>query len=632
LETIPLTARALVVLVALLVLHVGAVRIVGRRLRSEEALAVAFVGICGLGALGYLVSRGASAVSYRLADRLVTVPLTVLEILLVVVPAAVLLALRSRLGRPDVREALRWAAPAGLIVVVCAISVLSIGVANTFGTDASWRSDAVKELVWSNSSNVTNSPPLSSENPKYAGYLVARATVTRLSGETPWEQSFAWAVLGMAAMVAAVFALGRNLGLPWWAAGLGALFVPLLGGDAYRLEYMSDARGAATTVALTGLALLARSLNLEFPRWRAVAAAGAVAGMAALIHVQYMVIVAALLGPALLVAAIGKRWLGRLWRHLLVATAAAGAVMVLALPQALSFGTSSLGEAASERSLNALAALVRSGETVWPPRHVKIDVPILYSSPHLYILDPKVLTESVWGEHTAPLLLLAGLGGAVLLLRRRRARPLLVALLAGSLAVPLLVQFNPVVYPLFAKYFAPYRSEYIGFELPFLGLAALAAAIGARRLVAVPFVALAVWAAVPVLRATKDATDAGRRFEHQQRAKTPQAMRAVAIDTRHGDLVLAESRRLYAASAVLTRRVTGYAQGQGIPSPLDRAEHPRRVLRKLREVDRRIVILVPSPIPHGVPLRPLIASGAVRLAPRPAPQRGIFYVPVALGD
>jgi hypothetical protein len=620
-ETISLTPRSGLVLLALLALHMTAIRLVVRRLRSDEALALSLVSVCVVGSLGYLFSRALSSVSWRLDRTHITIPLTVLDLVLLLAPLAVIVVLRRRL-RWDARAALRWSAPAAAIVIVATVGVLLFGAANAFRTDAWSKSDAVKELVWSNSANISNTPPLGSEHVKYAGYLVSRAAVTKLSGRDPWRLDFAWVTLAVAAMAAAVFALARNLGLPWWAGAVGAAFVPLLGGDAYRFDSLGDARGVAAAVAFTGFALFARALEEPGRRW--LLAAGTIAGLAAIVHVQYIVIVGTLLVPPLLVALVGKRWFGRLWRQLLVACVGAGVVMALALPQALSFGTSSLGEAAAERSLSELSALLRSGETVWPPKEVTLDVPMLYTSPHLYILDPETLTKEVWGERTAPLLVVAGFLAALLLVRRRRAQPLLVALLAGSLLVPLLVLFDPVAYPVFAKFFAPYRSEYIGFELPFLGLAAIAAALGARMLLAVPLAALAAWAGVPVVRAMDRARDVTKAWNVQMQAPDQREWREIAIDTRHGDLVLAEGS-LYNGSGVLERRTASKPEWLGIPSSLDPEEPPERVLSKMREHKRRVVILIDGPIPENTSLRALVDAGEVKEARRPAPETGLYY-------
>ncbi|MEA2157608.1 MAG: hypothetical protein QOE11_3748, partial [Solirubrobacteraceae bacterium] len=491
--------------------------------------------------------------------------------------------------------------------------------------------DAVKELVWSDSSNVARSPPLAPENAKYTGYLTTRAAVTKITGDDPWRPNFAWIVLCAAAMAAAAFALARNVGLGVLPALAGVAAIPLLGGDAYRFSHVSDARGFAITIAFTGLALLARELRAERPRRGVVALAGATCGLAALVHVQYLVIVASLLVPALAVALVGKRWLGGLWRRLGIATLAACVVLALAIPQALSFGTSSIDEAAAERSATALSALLASGDVVWPPRRVTLDVPLLYSSPHLYILHPETLTsDGVWGDRTAPLLVVLGALAAFLLVRRRRAQPLLFVLIAGALAAPLLILFDPVVFPVFAKYFASYRSEYVGFEFGFLGIAACVALLRARPLYAVPLVVLMALAVPPVVDANRAGHESARAFGRLMSTPDQREWRDVEVDTRFGDLLLAEPP-LYDATGALQRRHTQVPENLGIPNFLDPRVKAADLRRGLETAGGRVVLLVPGSVPPRSPLRRLIDTGVIRRAPRPAgDQPGLFYREVDL--
>lgn len=637
-----LTVGSLLTLCAFLGAYTTLTWAVGRRfgvaLRSEEALAFGIVLICIICSAGFLASRVLTSVFFRLNGSVVSVPLSVLIGVLGALPVSVACvaafrrrrSIRSMLPnwRAKLHMSARWALPAFLITIVSALLVLQFGAASTFRTDAGWRSDAVKELVWSDSSNVGRDPSLSSEHPKYAGYLATRAAVTAVTRDAPWRPSFAWVVLCVAGMAAAVFALTRNLGLGAGAGAAAAVAVPLLGGDAYRFGQLSDARGVASMVALAGLALLARDLRSGSPRRSVVLTAGAIAGAAALVHVQYLVIVATLLVPAACVALLGRRWLGGLWKQLSLASAAAGVVMVLALPQALSFGSSSLGEAASERSLSELSALVETGRFVWPPRSVTLDVPLLYVSPQLYVLDPRAL-DAVWGDRTAPLLILLGAGVALVLVRKRRSDPLLLVLMLGALLVPLLVLFNPFVYPLFAKFFAPYRSEYIGFEFGFLAVGVLVSMFRHRALLAIPLVALGALTTVPVVRATQDGYDSLEAFAELMQAPEQREWREVEIDTRHGDVILAKSP-LFDATGALGRRRTSKPTWLGIPSPFDPTETPERVLSRLAAQEGRVVILFSGPIPTDAPLRSLIDSGAITPVGRPATEHGIYYREVKL--
>lgn len=660
-ERVAVTSGSLLTLVALLVAYTPLAAFVGRRfgmtLRSDESLALGVVMVFAICVVGYYASRILTSLSFRLLQgEAITVPLTIIIGVLVVLPLiAGLMRLvrrhRSGGGRRPGRAALRagalWALPAALIVITAVIATLQFGAANTFRTDAGWRTDAIKELVWSDSSNVGHSPPLASENAKYAGYLVSRATVTKMTGDEPWRVSFAWIVLCAAAMAAASYALIRNVGLGAIPAIAGAAAIPVLGGDAYRFSHVSDARAVATVAAFTGLALLARELaREEKPRLRAVALAGGICGLAGLLHVQYLVIVASLLMPAAVVALLGRRWFGTLWRRLGVATLVACAVMALAIPQALSFGTSSIGEAAAERSAAALSALLASGETVWPPRRVFLDVPILYVSPYLYILHPESLTANgVWGDRTAPLLVLSGALAALLLLLRRRARPMLLVLILGALATPLLILFNPVAYPLFSKYFASYRSEYVGFEFGFLGIAAILALLRAWPRFGLPLAALVAIAVPPVIDANRAGHASTRSFDALMSAPDLRELKEVEIDTRYADLLLAE-KSLYNATGVLERRHVDLPENFGIPNYLD----PRVNVDDLRQgianryqntygaslarrasLSGRVVLLVPGRIPPRSPLRRLIDAGEIQRAPRPAgDDPGIFYREVDL--
>jgi hypothetical protein len=630
-DQVLLTAGSALTFVGLTALYVTAVALLARRvglpLRSDESLALGLVAMCLVGSVGFLISKALSAVLFRMNGSLVTVPLSALVVVLLGAPLAMAVLLRGpRAQVMTLTRApgalLRWAAPALVIAAVGAAVALGFGADNVFRSDATARTDATKELVWDNSSNVGNAPALAPEQRKYAGYLVTRATVTMLSGDDPWRPTFAWVALCAAGMAAALFALGRNLGLPWPAAAAAVATVPLLGGDAYRILYPSDARGVAITVAFAGLALLARELAQERPRRGVVASAGAIAGVAALVHVQYLVIVSSLLVPAVIVALLGRRWLGTQWRSLLVATAAAVAVMIVSLPQALSYGVSSVTEAASERSLTGPLA---TGASVWPPERVFLDLPLLYASPNLYILHPENLTDGVWGERTAPLLVVVAALAAVLLYRRRRATGLLPVLLLGSLLAPVLILFNPVVYPLFAKFFSTYRSEYVGFEFAFLGIGAILALLAHRALIAVPLAVAAVATAIPVVRATQEADDRHRLAVDRASAPSERALRELVTVTRSSDLLLADSP-LYDILGVVPGRTSRTPVGQGVPSPLDPAEPPERVLELLRaRTEPRIIIVLDRRIPPAAPLSRLVADGAVEPLPAADAPAGIYY-------
>jgi hypothetical protein len=646
-EHVTATTGSLLTLLAFLVPYTALAAAAGRRfgvrLRSDEALALGVAMICAVCVAGYCASRVLTAVSTRVGGTVVSVPLTLVALALAALPVVaglVIVRRRHRAGTsprpppPALRAAARWALPATLLVVLATAATLHFETANTFRTDAGWRTDAVKELVWSDSAGVGRSPPLPAENEKYTGYLVARATVTAVTGDRPWRPNLAWIAICAAAMAAAVFALARNLGLGSVPALAGLVAVPLLGGDAFRFGHVGDARALAATMTLTGLALLARGLSGATPRRSLLGAAGAVCGLAALVHVQYLVIVASLLVPAVVVALLGRRWLEGMWWRLGVATAVACAVMVLAIPQALSFGTSSIAEAAAERSATEPAALLASGQAVWPPRKVtldvNLDVPILYLSPHLYILHPTTLTDAVWGDRTAPLLVLAGAAAALLLVRRRRAGSLLAVLMLGSLAAPLLILFDPLIFPVFAKYFATYRSEYVGFELAFLGVAAIVALLRPQPAVAVPLAGLAVLAGLPVVDATRDGYASLHRFDELMRAPDQREWRQVETDTRFTDLLLAK-RPLYDAAGALGRRRATTPEAVGIPSPFDPSADPEAVRRALAKHDGRVVILFSGGVPDGTPLRQLIDAGVIRRARRPPTQDHVVYRQVDLG-
>jgi hypothetical protein len=607
----------------------GVRRVAGATLRADEALALGAAAIFLVGVTGYLVAH------------VTDLPLVVLSVALVAGGAAglagglVVVRNVTREGRRP-RSLVGSLGPGVLVAAVSVVVALVVGqdflYATNYRSDPVLRDDAVKELVWSDSADsLGGDPPLASENRKYAGYLAARAAVTKLTGEAPFDTSLGWIVICAVGLGTAVFSLARNLGLPSWAAGVATAAMPLLGGDAYRVPVVGEPRAVATTAMLAGLILISRAITSQGRQRLAFALmGGALAGIAAVIHVQYVLIVASVLAPLLLVVlALGRR-LGDVWRPVAVASVAAAVVMLLAVPQLRTFSTASLAEASAERTSKYASGkeLIESGDSVWPPRIVSInETDILYATSWFYSLSPRTLVDSVWGERTAPLLALVGLIAAVAI--RRRTSPLFLALLLAAALLPLLVQFNPFVFPIFTTVFSSYRSEYIGFEFGYFAVAAIVLSLVLLRRRAVPIAAIAVIAIVPVIDSSLDWYRLhDRRNESRYDSQFSRAIEQIRDRTRHSDLVIARADVWGYAATTLPQRIVIHPRQARMPSPYSPRSGERLVLRSLRNVSRvrtargvslaypRVVVVLDRGAPIGAPIRRLVRDGKVRkLAP-----------------
>lgn len=619
----------------------GVRRLSGVTLRADESLALGAALILVTGVAGYLL---ALATGFPLNGLSITLAVTGSIGTLV---GAYLLhrALREE-GLASIGRSL-W-----LGVVVAIVSVVAVLVAGydflyatNYQSDPVLRTDAVKELVWSDSANsLDNDPLLTRDNRKYAGYLAGRAAVTKLAGDDPSQMSLAWILICAIGMGTVVFALARNLGLPAWAAGVATAAVPVLGGDAYRLSVVGEPRAAAMIAMLAGLMLLARAVRSKGAQrtWLALVGGG-VAGAAGVIHVQYVLIVTSVLAPLFLVALVLGRALGDLWRPIATACVAMGVVMLLAIPQVKTFDTATLAEASAERTREEASGkrLVESGEAVWPPRIVSVsDTDVLYAAPWLYSLSPAELFDSVWGERTTALLALAGVLAAFAV--RRRTSPLLLALLIAAVLVPLLVQFNPLVFPIFTSVFSSYRAEYIGFEFGFLAIAAVALALAlVRRRQAIPIAAVALAASVPVL---VDNFDWHRfhyeRNESRYESEFVEAVKHVRDSTRHTDLVITRKRFWPYTSTALPQRTVIHPRQAKMPSPFSPragSESVRKSLGNIRFVRTRandglillyprVVVLVDEAVSRKAPIRRLLSDGGVRRLSPGANEPGVYVV------
>lgn len=599
-------------------------------MRSDEAIALGAVGIIMVGCAGYPAAR--------LTDSGVTLDAigwAMLAVALAGLLAAGAVAFRRR---PSARSAVAWALP-GLLVAAAGVgATLIVGYevpfASNIHSDPTFRADAMKDLVWANEGDaVTGRVPLSEDNRKYPGYLAARGGIAKLAGEDPWLLPAAFALLCAAAMAAATFALARNVGLRPWAAAVAAAAVPLLGGDAYILDATAQPRHVAMLVLIAGLALVARGVGLEGRRRLVVAGiGGVVVGLAAVLHVLYLLIAASIIAPIALVAVLFKRWLGDIWKPVAVAFVAGVASLCLSIPHARTFEASSLAEASSERTEENVSGrnLIESGDSVFPPRIVNLDqAEILYSNSSLYSLSPGELATLRWGERTSPLIALAGLVAALLL--AGRATRLLIALLASVVALPLLLQFNPLVFPQFVKYFSSYRAEYISFEFGWLAVAATVAAAAAnwRRGAIVAIVAVA--SAVYLADVTMDAHDA--RFQDPDVPpgvpELFERLQDVRNHTQNADPVYTTPRIWFYAAAVLPQRKVFYrARRTPAPNPFSAREDPDRVRRNLEFLSDRIVVVVDDTLPRNAAINRLLRSGDAQLGVAAPPVKGIFVVRV----
>jgi hypothetical protein len=643
LEHPDVTMQALAVGGLLIGLYSGLVAALFRRwglpLHWDETLALGACLSVVAGSLLALAARTLLALDSRTTWPAPRLDLELASALLVLLPLGVLLALlRPLRWTVDLKSAARRTAPMAALVVAATALVSAIGVNAVFRNDADRRARAVKELVWANRVvSTVGDPLLPAENSKYVGYLASRAMVTRLAATDPWAPSVAWIMIAATGLAAGLAALIRNLGLPAWTAGVALAAMLLLGGDAYRLPVVGDPRAVGAMLLIGGLALVARGLgDRSWSAWWLAGLGGALSGASALVHVQYVVITASVLLPTLVLALALRRRLGVRARPLVLACAASTIVLGLGLAQGWSqVGSSTLAETAAERTEGETVTdkgLLTSGRSVWPPRSVTVDgVQLLYRSPSLYVLHPRALIKSGWGERTSALLGLTGLVAAVLL--RRRTSPFLLLLMAGTVLVPVAVLFNPVVYPFFDRHFASYRAEYIGFELPFVGLAAVAAAVAVHRARAVLLPVVALVSAAPVVRATLDWHEVVHR-EH--RAVTRSAALLTFRDLQrwalYGDLIVASAGATSHAMALETE--SRFVDADSVrPNPLDAGADPAAALRSLSRLDaERVVVVVDETTPPAAAIRRLIAAGRVPSAVGSQGAPGIFWIQVDLPE
>lgn len=634
-----ISALGLLVAAYLLVAYGALAALALRRLgaRPDSTLALA-VG----GAL-LVAAGGAGALADRLGARLglPDLRLDALAAALCVLPvlAGAALLVTGAVSRPPARRLAHWSLPALALTVGSGLAVLLHGVVTVFRSDAAFRADAVKELVWSNVATATDgTPALETENIKYAGYLAARAALTTLEGGAAAEPSLAWLLVSAATLAAGVFALARALGLaaPW--AAVAVVAAPLLGGDVMRIGSVGDPRSVAAAAMLAGIAVVARATDRRcLPL---AAAGGLLAGSAAVVHLQYAVVVPSVLVPAALIAA-ALAWRGG--RRPAVVLAVACLCLVPGLALGLASGTgvvrsSSLAEAALERQEGADVvgrSVLAAGETVLPPAQVQLSgVDLIYVSPRLFILDPRVLVTRVWGERTAPLLALVGLLAALALARAARVPPLLPVLLGGTLAVVALVLLNPVVMPVFDRFMSVQRAQYIGFELGYVAVAAVAAAAWMRPRLGVPLALVALLAAAPVAQGN---------FEHRRLIRAEAATvggsfvasyARLAELTSRSDLIVAFDDAWGTGRDLQMQRTFVTSTEAGAPLAFTPGADPETVLAELAAAarERRVVLLLSPGVAETAPTRILIARGAIPAIPAAgAGRRGVFWTQVTPG-
>jgi hypothetical protein len=643
LEHPEVTIRAVAVGGLLLALYGGAATLLahrqGLRLRWDETLTLGACLTILVGCLAGFAARALLALETRTALPAPSLDLGLASALLVLVPVAIALALlRPRTFSIDLRSMARRAAPPVALIVTATALVTAIGVHTLFRTDSDRRARAVKELVWANSIVSTGADPsLPAENSKYSGYLASRAMVTRLAATDPWAPSLAWIMIAATGLAAGLVALVRNLGLPAWSAGVALAAMPLLGGDSYRLPLVGEPRAVSALLLIGGLALVARGL-VERSRWSwwLAAVGGAIIGASALSHVQYAVITGSVLGPTLVLVLALRKWWEVPARPLLLASAVATALLCLGLLQGRALvGSSSLAETAAERREGEGVTdkkLLTSGRSVWPPRSVTVNgVRLLYVSPSLYVLHPRALIDGVWGERTSALLGLTGLAGALLL--RRRASPLLVPLMTAAVLVPVAVLFNPVFFPYFDRHFAAYRAEYIGFELSFVGIAAVAAAVAVHRTREMILPVVVLVAAVPVVHATFNwHRTVHREYRSIERNPWLLTFRELQRWARYADLLV--------ASQAATRHATGFQTTSLVldarsitPNPLDAGAEPGAALRSLSRIDvDRVIVVLDETTPRAAPIHRLIAAGRIDSAGGTDDSSGIYWIRVELPE
>ncbi|MEA2154947.1 MAG: hypothetical protein QOE11_1087, partial [Solirubrobacteraceae bacterium] len=136
-DHVAISAGSVLTIVALLGAYMAVVAAAGARLglklRSDESLALGIAMVCAVCVAGFYASRILTAVSRHFGGAVVTVPLTLVIVVLATVPLACALILlpgrrQSTAGLLPGRGALRagaiWSLPALLIVLVAAAATL----------------------------------------------------------------------------------------------------------------------------------------------------------------------------------------------------------------------------------------------------------------------------------------------------------------------------------------------------------------------------------------------------------------------------------------------------------------------------------------------------------------------------
>lgn len=640
LEHPEVTLRAIAVGASLIAIYGSlagvACRLAGESLRWDEKLALGACLPVVAGTLAGLSARTLLALDARTALQVPHLNLDVGAALVVLVPlAALLVLLPHQRSSIEFRSLARRIVPHAALVVAVTALVASVGVNAVFRSDADRRAQAVKELVWANRLVTTaGEPVLPSENAKYGGYLAARAIVTRLGGSDPWKPSLAWVMIAATGMAAGLVALVRNLGLPRWTAGVALASMPLLGGDAYRLESVGDPRAVAAMIMIAGLAVLARAMTASSSTGLPAAFGGALTGASALAHLQYVVIAGSVVFPALILGLCRRRLWRLRARHVVIASAVVSAVLLLGLAHGSSLvDSTTLAETAAERVEGETVThkdLLTSGRSEWPPRSVTVDgVRLLYQSPSLYAVHPSRIFSRLWGGRTSALLAITGL--AAVLLLRRRVSSFLLPLIGGTVLIPVVVLFNPIVFPYFHRYFGVYRAELIGFELAFVGLAAVGAAVAVHRARAVPLAVVALLATVPIVDAT---IEWHREIVRERKAieQNPalQSFRDLQRWARYEDLILGSPAAVSHAVSVETE--SRFARLDSLrPNPLEAETEARAVLRSLDRLDaERVIVVVDETTPPASAIRRLIQAGRIQSAVGADGALGVYWMRVDL--
>lgn len=611
--------------------HIG--QRLGANLDAIELLALAFASICAIAAAANLVAYVIPIPLWLVALGLVAGPIPLVRVAVRRKPPP-----KGRKAKPESLEdrwkgTLRTAMPAIVIGLVAATLMSSFGVFSGFRTDEGWKTDAVKDLVWESSTAVALREDLSAEMPKYAGYLTARAVVTTASRELPSEPSFAWSFIAMSGLLAGVYALARGLGLGTVGAAASIIALPILGGDSYRAVNISDARGTAAAVLICGLFMFLKVEDARDKRKTGVIA-GAICGLSALIHVQFILIAASVMLPLTALVWISRRSDRSLARMTLIPAVAAVLVMALAVPQASTFGTEDLQQTATERQPDETPPeenVLASGTTVWPPASAAVDgINVLYVSPRLHVMAPRQLWEGIWDERTSPLLSVMGLIAAVLLGWRKNRRAAL--LIGATIGVVVLVLFNPVAYPLFIRFFGIARTDYIGFEFSFLCVGAVIALVLKKPLWGIPLLLATLFVVAPVARESKAAYE--RKYEWADDMSAPEFTRwkRVADLTRYGDRIIVDARLLEASGLLCcNHRNLAEPPGMGLPSPYEPVEDPLDLAARIEGLDEQenLVFLVDDEVPEEAGVWTLIDDGALKPLPVSGSiEEGAYYLKV----